>query len=47
MAWYLDYKWNGEDAYPLIHKAISERPEVYNQEIVRNEVYLALGKYVT
>ena len=23
-AWYLDYKWNGEDAYPLIHKAITE-----------------------
>src|SRR5512140_1616689 len=21
MAWYLDYKWNGQDAYPLINKA--------------------------
>ena len=47
MAWYIDYKWNGQDAYPLIHKAITERPEVYNEEIVRNEMYLALGKYVT
>lgn len=47
MAWYLDFKWNGQDAYPLIHKAITERPEVYNEEIVRNEMYLALGKYVT
>ena len=47
MAWYLDYKWNGVDAYPLIHKAITERPEVYNEEIVRNEMYLAMGKYVT
>ena len=47
MAWYLDYKWNGRDAYPLIHKAITERPEVYNEEIVRNEMYLAMGKYVT
>jgi alpha-galactosidase len=46
-AWYLEYKWNGEDAYPLIHKAISERPEVYNEEQVRNEMYLALGYYVT
>ncbi|MBN1887179.1 MAG: alpha-galactosidase [Thermoflexales bacterium] len=46
-AWYLEYKWNGRDAYPLIHKAITERPEVYNEEIVRNEMYLALGKYVT
>ncbi|MDH5607512.1 MAG: alpha-glucosidase/alpha-galactosidase, partial [Anaerolineae bacterium] len=24
-AWYLKYKWNGKDAYPLIHKAITER----------------------
>ncbi len=46
-AWYLEYKWNGKDAYPLIHKAIKERPEVYNEEQVRNEMYLALGYYVT
>ncbi len=46
-AWYLEYKWKGQDAYPLIHKAITERPEVYNEEPVRNEMYLALGKYVT
>jgi len=46
-AWYLEYKWNGKDAYPLIHQAITERAEIYNEEIVRNEMYLALGKYVT
>jgi alpha-galactosidase len=46
-AWYLDFKWNGQDAYPLIHKAITERSEIYNAEPVRNEMYLALGKYVT
>jgi alpha-galactosidase len=46
-AWYLEYKWNGKDAYPLIHKAITERPEIYNEEQVRNEMYLALGYYVT
>lgn len=46
-AWYLQYKWNGEDAYPLIRRAITERPEIYNEEIVRNEMYLALGYYVT
>jgi len=46
-AWYLEYKWKGMDAYPLIHKAITERPEIYNEEIVRNEMYLAIGKYVT
>ena len=46
-AWYLNFRWNGQDAYPLIHKAIAERPEVYNEEIVRNEMFLALGYYVT
>lgn len=46
-AWYLEYKWKGQDAYPLIYKAITERPEIYNEEIVRNEMFLALGKYVT
>ena len=46
-AWYLDYKWNGEDAYPLIRKAITEDADIYNQEIVRNEMYLHLDYYVT
>ncbi|HXF60503.1 MAG TPA: alpha-glucosidase/alpha-galactosidase, partial [Caldilineaceae bacterium] len=47
MAWYLEYKWKGQDAYPLIRQAICERPEVYNEEIVRNEMFLALDHYVT
>lgn len=46
-AWYLEYKWKGQDAYPLIYKAVTERPEIYNEEIVRNEMFLALGKFVT
>ena len=45
-AWYLEYKWNGKDAYPLIKKAI-ENPEIYNQERVRNEMYKYLDYYVT
>ena len=47
MAWYLKYAWNGIDAYPLIRKAIAERPEIYNEEIVRNEMFLHLDYYVT
>lgn len=47
MAWYTKYEWNGKDAYPLIHKAVTERPEVYNEEQVRNELYLALDYYPT
>ena len=46
-AFYIDYKWHGKDAYPLIRKAILEHPEIYNEEIVRNEMFLALGYYVT
>lgn len=47
MAFYLKYEWNGKDAYPLIRQAITERPEVYNEEQVRNEMFLALDYYVT
>lgn len=46
-AFYTDFKWNGKDAYPLIRKAITENEDVYKQEIVRNEMFLALGYYVT
>jgi len=46
-AWYLKYEVNGRDAYPQIHKAITENPDIYNEEQVRNEIYLALGYYVT
>ncbi len=45
-AWYLNFKWNGKDAYPLIREAV-DKPEIYNEEIVRNEMYLHLGYYVT
>lgn len=46
-AWYLDFKWKGRDAYPLIKEAITTKPEIYNEEIVRNEMYLHLDYYVT
>jgi alpha-galactosidase len=45
-AFYLDYKWNGKDAYPLIREAM-KKPDIYNQEIVRNEMFLHLDYYVT
>jgi len=47
MAWYLKFEWNGKDAYPLIRQAIAENPEIYNEEIVRNEMFLHLDYYVT
>lgn len=46
-AFYLKYEWKGENAYPLIYKAVTERPEVYNEEQVRNEMFLHLDYYPT
>jgi len=45
-AFYLEYKWNGKDAYPLIREAMN-KPEVLNAEQVRNNMYLNLDYYVT
>lgn len=47
LAFYTDFRVNDRDAYPLIRKAVLERPEIYDEEIVRNEMFLALGYYVT
>lgn len=47
LAWYLHYQWKGQDAYPLIRAAITDHSEVYNEEIVRNEMFLNLDRYVT
>lgn len=46
LSFYLKYEWKGVDAYPLLRQAVS-RPEVYNEEIVRNEMFKHLGYYVT
>jgi alpha-galactosidase len=46
-AWLVEYKRNGKDAYPSIRKAVSTSRKVYREELVRNEMFLALGYYVT
>jgi len=45
-AWYTEFKVDGQDAYPLIRKAM-RRKKVYEHELVRNEMFKALGYYVT
>jgi len=45
-AWYLTFRWNGKDAYPLIRKAVAKK-DIYNREQVRNEMFLHLDRYVT
>lgn len=46
-AWFIDYRWKGKDAAPLIRKAIETNKKIYNEEQVRNEMFLHLGYYVT
>jgi alpha-galactosidase len=43
----LKYEWDGKNAYPLIYKAVTENPEIYNEEQVRNEMFLHLDYYPT
>ena len=45
-AFYIDFRRNGQDAYPQIREAV-KRAEIYNQEKVRNEMFMHLGYYVT
>jgi len=45
-AFYLDFKWNGKDAYPLIREKMNDKA-ILDAEPVRNEMYLQLGYYVT
>ena len=46
LAWYIKYEWNDKDAYPLVRAAL-KKPEIYNEQIVRNEMFLHLDYYVT
>lgn len=45
-AFYLDFKWNGRDAYPLLREAV-KKPEIYNEDQVRNEMFRHLDYFVT
>ena len=47
MAWYLKLQHRGRDMYPKLREAVTADKAVYNQEQVRNEMFLALGRYVT
>lgn len=45
-AWYLEFRRNGEDAYPAIAAAIEDRDRWFT-EPVRNDMFRHLGYYVT
>lgn len=45
-AFYTQLEHNGEDLYPKLRELV-EKPEYFNKEMVRNEMFLKLGYYVT
>jgi len=54
MAWFLEFKWRGEDAYPLLREKFKD-PNVYSRpdahwagaDIVRAEIFKAFGYFNT
>lgn len=46
MAWFLDFRVNGQDAYPALRKVLGN-PEVYRKDVVRFEVMKHFGYFVT
>jgi alpha-galactosidase len=46
MAWFLEFKWNGQDAYPLLWKAM-EDPANYAKEPVRIDMARHVGYFMT
>lgn len=47
LAWFLKLEHRGKDIYPRLRDAVRNDEKVYNEEQVRNEMFLALGYYVT
>jgi alpha-galactosidase len=45
-AWFLEFNWNGADAYPLLRQAV-KRQELREEEPVRIELFEQFGYFVT
>jgi alpha-galactosidase len=46
-AWFTKFEHKGKDLYPKLRKLVATDKEIYNHELVRNEMFLALDYYVT
>ena len=46
-AWFTKFEHKGEDLYPKLREKVATDKEIYNHELVRNEMFLALDYYVT
>ncbi|MEI6788766.1 MAG: alpha-galactosidase [bacterium] len=47
LSWYVKLQHKGKDLYPRLHEVVATDKKVYNEEQVRNEMFLAFGYYVT
>lgn len=45
-AFFLNLTWKGKDMYPRLREIV-QKPEIWNKEQVRNDLFLHLGYYVT
>jgi alpha-galactosidase len=46
MAWFLEYRLKGEDAYPLLWEAMKD-PDIYERDIVKWEIMKHFGAFVS
>ena len=47
MAFYLKFEHKGRDLYPKLRKLVRTNKKIYDEEPVRNEMFMALDYYVT
>ncbi|MFH1086720.1 MAG: alpha-glucosidase/alpha-galactosidase [Chloroflexota bacterium] len=45
-AWFLEFRWNGQDAYPLLRQAVND-PKLMGDEPVRIDLFKQFGWFVT
>jgi alpha-galactosidase len=47
LSWYVTFEHKGRDLYPVLRRKVRTDRKIYNEEHVRNEMFLALDYYVT
>ena len=47
LSWFVRFEHQGQDLYPKLREVITRNKKVRNAEQVRNEMFLAMGYYVT
>ena len=47
LSWFVEFNHKGKDLYPKLRRVVKRNAKVRNAEQVRNEMFLAMGYYVT